>query len=114
MILLAENITIHNHERALLKNVSFNINEKDKIGVIGLNGAGKSTFLKALVGEIELEISPEFIYINASDPDGGEKKYTVTDLTKNDVFFEYNGTPHNTSIVVEDDIVTSMIKVYTP
>lgn len=55
MILLAENITIHNHERALLKNVSFNINEKDKIGVIGLNGAGKSTFLKALVGEIELE-----------------------------------------------------------
>lgn len=66
------------------------------------------------IGEIELEISPEFIYINASDPDGGEKKYTVTDLTKNDVFFEYNGTPHNTSIVVEDDIVTSMIKVYTP
>lgn len=55
MILLAENITIHNHERALLKNVSFNINERDKIGVIGLNGAGKSTFLKALVGEIELE-----------------------------------------------------------
>lgn len=55
MILLAENITIHNHERALLNNVSFNINEHDKIGVIGLNGAGKSTFLKALVGEIELE-----------------------------------------------------------
>ena len=55
MILIAENLTIHNHERALLKDVSFNINEHDKIGVIGINGAGKSTFLKALVGKIELE-----------------------------------------------------------
>ena len=55
MILIAENLTIHNHERALLKDVYFNINEHDKIGVIGINGAGKSTFLKALVGKIELE-----------------------------------------------------------
>ncbi len=55
MILIAENLTIHNHERALLNDVSFNINEHDKIGVIGINGAGKSTFLKALVGKIELE-----------------------------------------------------------
>ncbi len=66
------------------------------------------------IGEIELVMSSEFVYIDASDPEGGEKKYTVADFTANNVFFEYNGTPHNTSIVVENGIVTSMIKIYTP
>lgn len=66
------------------------------------------------IGEIELEISPEFIYIDASDPDSGEKKYTVADLTADDAFFEYKGNPHNTSIVVENGLVTSMTKSYTP
>lgn len=66
------------------------------------------------IGEIELAMSPEFVYIDASDLDGGEKKYTVADFATKNVFFEYNGTPHNTSIVVENGIVTSMTKIYTP
>ena len=47
------------------------------------------------IGEIELAMSPEFVYIDASDPDGGEKKYTVADFKINYVFLYYNGTQHN-------------------
>lgn len=36
----------------ILKNVNFLIEEKDKIGLVGLNGAGKSTLLKILAGKM--------------------------------------------------------------
>lgn len=66
------------------------------------------------IGEVELELAPKFTYIDASDLDSEEKKYTIEDLSTKDGFIEYNGTPHNTSIVVENGIVTSMKRVYIP
>jgi len=38
----------------LLKNISFLIGDKDRIGLVGKNGAGKSTMLKIMAGEQEL------------------------------------------------------------
>lgn len=35
----------------ILKNVSFSINDGDKIGMIGLNGAGKSSIIKIILGQ---------------------------------------------------------------
>ncbi|HCM12654.1 MAG TPA: ABC transporter ATP-binding protein, partial [Lachnospiraceae bacterium] len=37
-------------DRLLFDNVSFGINEEDKVGVIGINGTGKSTLLKIIAG----------------------------------------------------------------
>lgn len=36
----------------VLTNICFNINEKDKIALVGVNGAGKSTLFKIITGEI--------------------------------------------------------------
>ena len=36
----------------LFDHISLGINEGDKIGVIGINGTGKSTFLKVLAGVV--------------------------------------------------------------
>ena len=43
----------------LFKNISFSIDEKDKIGMIGVNGAGKSTLIKILLGLEYDEVDPE-------------------------------------------------------
>lgn len=46
------NITVSFGGRDLYKDISFQINPKDKIGIAGKNGAGKSTMLKLIVGEL--------------------------------------------------------------
>ena len=39
----------------VLENVDIEINDRDKIAIIGRNGSGKTTLLKAIMGEVELE-----------------------------------------------------------
>ena len=46
-----DNLTVSFAGWDLFKDVSFLINEKDRIGLVGKNGAGKSTMLKVLIGE---------------------------------------------------------------
>ena len=53
MLLSAEHISINFGSRQLLDDVNFYLNEGDKTGVIGINGTGKSTFLKVLAGVTE-------------------------------------------------------------
>lgn len=43
----------------LFKDVNFSVDEKDKIGIIGVNGAGKSTLIKLLLDLENSEINPE-------------------------------------------------------
>lgn len=43
----------------LLKNINFSIDEKDKIGLIGQNGSGKTTIVKMILGEEGHDTNPE-------------------------------------------------------
>ncbi len=49
-ILTATNISKSFGENIILDDTSFFLEERDKVGFIGVNGAGKSTFLKILTG----------------------------------------------------------------
>lgn len=49
----AEAITVRTADRALLDSVSLGVQDTDRIGVLGLNGAGKSALLQVLAGERE-------------------------------------------------------------
>ncbi|WP_212933354.1 ABC-F family ATP-binding cassette domain-containing protein [Robertmurraya siralis] len=57
-ILTIDNLTKTYGEKELFQNISFTIAEKDRIGLIGVNGTGKSSLLKIVAG-VDL-------------PDGGE------------------------------------------
>lgn len=54
-LLTLEHVTKSYTERILLNDVTFGINENEKIGVVGINGMGKSTLLKVIAGIEEFE-----------------------------------------------------------
>ena len=62
MLFSAQNISMNYGMRQILNDVSLFLNETDKVGIVGINGTGKSTLLRILSG--------------AEEPDGGEVIFT--------------------------------------
>ena len=54
MLLKVESATVHYHKVAALQDVSINVSEGTVVTIIGANGAGKSTTLRAISGLVEL------------------------------------------------------------
>lgn len=52
MVLTVEDLGKSYGEKALFSHVNLNVNEGDKIGIVGVNGTGKSTFLKTVAGKL--------------------------------------------------------------
>ncbi len=48
-----ENMGLSFGGETILEQINITINEKDRIGIIGDNGAGKTTFVKLLLGEYQ-------------------------------------------------------------
>ncbi|GAA0321782.1 ABC-F family ATP-binding cassette domain-containing protein [Bacillus carboniphilus] len=63
-ILLVENLYKTYGEKTLFDSISFSIAEKQRIGLIGVNGTGKSTLLKVLAG---LDSAEEITMTHAND-----------------------------------------------
>ncbi len=55
MLLTAEHLSINFGMKQLLTDVNFYLNDGDKVGIIGINGTGKSTLLKVLAGCLEAD-----------------------------------------------------------
>ena len=53
MSLILENVTGGYGHLAVLKDISFRVNPGEMVGMIGLNGAGKSTTIKHIIGLLE-------------------------------------------------------------
>lgn len=67
-LLTAENISKSYSEKILFQDICLGINEGDKIGVIGINGTGKSTLLKVIAG-LETSDSGKIITSNKASID---------------------------------------------
>lgn len=55
MIITIENYTKSYGEKTLFSGVDLSMDPGDKIGIVGVNGTGKSTFLKAVAGLIPVD-----------------------------------------------------------
>lgn len=53
VILTAKELEVHYGEQIILDKASLSVHEGDRIGLVGRNGAGKSTFLKVISGVIQ-------------------------------------------------------------
>jgi len=66
------------------------------------------------LGSAELPVAEDFVYIDASDLDNGEKEYTLEEVLSEDSGIEYHLVPDNTTIVIENGEVIEMKRVYIP
>ena len=55
MIISLENVFKYYGADCILRNVCATINDKDRIGLVGANGEGKTTLLNVLTGELDYE-----------------------------------------------------------
>ena len=55
MILSVSNINKSFSEKTILKNISFHLEDYDKAALVGINGVGKTTLLRIIVGEMSAD-----------------------------------------------------------
>lgn len=55
MILSCQNLSKAFNEKPILRDVSFHIEEHDKAAIVGINGVGKTTLLRIIVGELPVD-----------------------------------------------------------
>ncbi len=99
-ILSVENVSKSYGERTLLDNISFTMEDYDKVGLIGINGIGKSTLLNLICG--------------LDSPDSGtittSRGITIEYLTQNPEF-----NPHATvieQVLKGDSLAMKVIREY--
>ncbi len=85
MLLKMENVSRSFGERVIFENADLTVYKGDRIGLIGANGMGKSTFLNVLCGELE--------------PDSGE--ITLTLNTKIGYLHQHSGLTGNKTVIEE-------------
>ena len=71
------------------------------------------TFNYYSVGLAQLPVSSEFVFMDGSDPENPDSVYTFEEFVYNESLREKFFTRHNTTIVVEDGVVTKMVRAFT-
>jgi ATP-binding cassette subfamily F protein uup len=67
-LLTLQNLSLHYPHKVIFKDVTFTLNQGDKIGVLGLNGHGKSSLFKVIAGLVTPDKTvPPFIYDKSKD-----------------------------------------------
>lgn len=67
-MITVDGLTVEFGGTTLFKDISFQINEKDRIALMGKNGAGKSTLLKIIAGVKMPPVAPYPPRKTASSP----------------------------------------------
>ena len=108
--------------------------ERDESGLVRINGGpeqggydlvtfDEGVFFEILpsdarywqeLGEATLRVSPDFIYTDSSDLDKGEVIYYPGDFLVEGTGIDYNFSPNSTTIVIENERIIAMNRVYVP
>ncbi|MCD8315263.1 MAG: ABC-F family ATP-binding cassette domain-containing protein [Firmicutes bacterium] len=60
-ILTADSLTFTSGIKVIIENISFSINEGDRLGIVGVNGSGKTTLLNLITGKLPRDGGSVFI-----------------------------------------------------
>ena len=116
-----EEVTVTELER--LESGLVRINGGEENGGFDLNSNDSTVYyetgmndIKAYyeIGKATLPVSDEVEYVDKSDLDAEPKIYYPGEFLTDDADIEYNFSPNNTSIVIENGTIVKMNKVYMP
>ena len=87
----------------ILKNISFSVNDGDRVGVIGVNGAGKTSLFRVISGEYSADSGA--VYLQKGHTLGLlEQNPDLTALPANLTCLEYMYTAFSSLISLEEEI----------
>lgn len=78
-----QNLKLSFGDKVIFEGSDFVIQHGEKIGLIGLNGKGKSSLFKILNGDLTPDTNPLFIFDRASEKLGADKEYSTYLVTQN-------------------------------
>ena len=81
VMLELNNITLRRGDKSLLENASVRIERNQKVGLVGRNGAGKSSVIKMLIGDLVEDSGDVSLSIKRSEIVYLEQSLPQTDLT---------------------------------
>ena len=88
---------------SILKDISFSANDGDKIGIIGVNGAGKTSLFRVITGEYTPDSGA--VYVQKGHTVGVlEQNPDLTALPGETTCIEYMYTAHPRLLALEDEI----------
>lgn len=108
-IMEIHNLRVAYEDKVLLDNFSYNFQKMDRIGIIGPNGCGKTSLIKAILGEldssegkIKMGINTKLAYLSQTDPVFDEK-LSVQDYIKSyaENFKTKDGVVHSAEQILE-------------
>ena len=100
MIFTCKNIGKSYGAKTILENITFNLDEKEKIAVVGVNGAGKTTLFKIISGETNSDYGE--IYL--------KKDLTIGYLRQN-AGIDSEGTVYKEALSVYEDVINLEIEL---
>lgn len=71
-------------EKTVLSHINFEVNDTDKVALIGRNGCGKSTLIRVITGEQEIDKVDESTKINRIEKTGSFKVGQIKQITFDD------------------------------
>ena len=81
IVLNVDNLSLSFGTKVILEQVTFSLDEGDRLGIIGVNGCGKSTLFRLILGEYEADEGAVYI----------SKNKTVGILRQDDAFCDFEG-----------------------
>ncbi len=85
IVLNVDNLSLSFGTKVILEQVTFSLDEGDRLGIIGVNGCGKSSLFRLILGEYEPDEGNVYI----------SKNKTVGILRQNDAFCDFQGEDGN-------------------